>query len=154
MRSHIKISSIALSFGALSFWALPFGFGADLAQAPAWEVAAKWHRLAKHPVAGRLVMDDSGVEFQSAAFKQRWPYQEIQSFELTGKDLTVIGYQSRPWREPGVRRFHFTLEEAMPPDVAARLTDSVGKPSRNGAPEPGAGAIAEIAAHRRQWSGG
>jgi hypothetical protein len=42
----------------------------------------------------------------------------------------------------------------MPPEIAAQLTERVGKPVRNGLPLPSAAVLTEIPAHRRMWSGG
>jgi hypothetical protein len=119
-----------------------------------WETPAQWHRSLKKAVPGMLRVDEGGVEFRSAKFNQRWPFAEIPSFDLGLRELTLLSYQNRAWHEPGERRFHFTLSEPMPPEVAAQLTARVGRPVRNGSPDPSAGASAEIPAHHRMWSGG
>jgi hypothetical protein len=46
------------------------------------------------------------------------------------------------------------LREPMPPEIAAQLTERVGKPVRNGIPLPSVAVLSEIPAHRRIWSGG
>jgi hypothetical protein len=119
-----------------------------------WNTSARWHRSLKKAVPGTLVIDKDGVEFSSAKFTQRWAYVEIQSFDLSTRELTITGYQNRHWHEPGEQRFQFTLSEPMPPEIAAQFTTRVGKPVRNGIPLPGAAAVAEIPAHHRMWSGG
>jgi hypothetical protein len=144
MSSKISLSIIA-ALGGL--FVIP-------APAQQWQATAKWHRTLKKPVQGTLLWDDAGVEFRSAKFNQRWPYQEIRGFDLFDRDLTMLSYQRRPWHEPGERPFHFTLGEAMPPEIAAQFTERVGRPVRNGDPVPAATAIAELPAHRRTWSGG
>jgi hypothetical protein len=124
------------------------------AQAGQWQTPAKRHHTLKKAEPGTLTIDADGVEFRSAKFSHRWKYLEIHTFDLSSRKLTLLTYENRAWREPGERPFRFTLGAAMPPDVAAQFTDRVGKPVRNGAPLPSAKAIAEIAAHRRGWSGG
>jgi hypothetical protein len=73
---------------------------------------------------------------------------------LSAREFTLISYQSRHWHEPGDRRFHFTLAQPIPPNVASELTTRVARPVRNGDPPPMAAATAEIPAHRRAFSGG
>ncbi|MDP8989975.1 MAG: hypothetical protein M3N41_07835 [Acidobacteriota bacterium] len=119
-----------------------------------WKAPARWHRSLKKAVPGTLLLDDDGVEFQSAKFHQRWAYVEIHSFDLSAQELAITGYENRHWHEPGEQRFQFTLSEPMPPEIAAQFTARVGKPVRNGIPLPGAAAMAEIPAHHRMWSGG
>jgi len=119
-----------------------------------WQTTARWHRSLKKAISGKLSLDEAGIEFQSAKLSRRWAYLELQSFDLSQRELTLFTYENRPWREPGERTFHFTLAEAIPPEVMAQPTGRVGKPVRNGAPVPGAPALAEFPAHRRQWSGG
>lgn len=105
-------------------------------------------------VPGNLAIDREGVEFHSAKFNRRWPNVEIHSFDLSMRELTIISYQNRRWHEPGEQRFQFTLSEPMPPEVAAQLTERVGKPVRNGVPLTSVAELAEIPAHRRMWPGG
>jgi hypothetical protein len=119
-----------------------------------WKTTAHWHRSLKKTLPGTLVVDTDGVAFSSAKFNQRWAYIEIHSFDLSTRELTITGYQNRHWHEPGEQRFQFTLSEPMPPEIAAQLTEHVGKPVRNGIPLPGVAAMAEIPAHHRMWSGG
>ena len=42
----------------------------------------------------------------------------------------------------------------MRAEIAARLTERVGKPVRNGLPLQSVAVLSEIPAHRRMWSGG
>src|SRR5262249_25495704 len=74
--------------------------------------------------------------------------------DLTSRELTLAGYQSRPWQQPGERTFHFTWKDTLPPEIATQLTERVAKPARNGVPEPRSVALAEIPAHHRLWTGG
>ena len=124
------------------------------AQSEHWETPAKWHRLSKKAIPGTLVVDEKGVEFRSAKFNQLWPNIEIHSFDLSMRELTIDSYQNRHWHESGERRFQFTLSEPMPPEVAAQLTEHVGKPVRNGVPLASVAELAEIPAHHRMWPGG
>ena len=119
-----------------------------------WRSAARWHRTLEKSVRGTLLIDDAGVEFQSPKLKERWVWLEIDSFDLSTSEFTLISYLNRPWHEPGDRRFHFTLAEPIPPAVASELSTRIARPARNGDPSPKAAATAEIPAHRRAFSGG
>ena len=127
---------------------------ASAAEPPKWQTSARWHRTFGKAIPGTLLIDDGDVEFQSPKFRERWAYSNIRSFDLSAKELTLESYQRRPWHEPGEWSFHFTWSEPMPPEVAARLTERVGKPVRNGVPLPATAAIDAIPAHHRTWSGG
>src|SRR5579871_3957463 len=104
------------------------------ASAQEWQTPGKWHRTLRRVVSGTLLIDGDGVEFRSVMFTQRWPFAEIRSFDLSQRDLTLRTYERRQWHEPGQRPFHFTLNDPMPPEVAARFTERVGRPVRNGEP--------------------
>jgi hypothetical protein len=119
-----------------------------------WQSAARWHRTLEKSLPGTLLINDTGVEFQSAKLKERWAWLDIYSFDLSAREFTLISYRNRPWHEPGDRRFHFTLAQSIPPSVASELTTRVARPVRNGDPQPMAAATAEIPAHRRAFSGG
>ncbi len=127
---------------------------AILAQTQGWQTSAKWRRTLKKSEPGILVFDAEGVEFRSPKWNRRWQYVDIHTFDLSQRQLKLLTYENRPWREPGERPFRFTLSEPMPPEVAAQLADRVGKPVRNGVPPARAAAIQEIPAHHRVWSGG
>ena len=118
---------------------------------PQWDSAARWHRTLEKSVPGTLFIDDDGVEFRSPKLKEHWAWLDIYSFDLSGREFTLISYQNRPWREPGDRRFHFTLAQPIPPAVASEITRRVARPVRNGDPLPAAAAIDEIPAHRRAF---
>ena len=144
MRSSFKIPATVVLGAVL----------ANAAQSELWQAPANWHRLLKKDVPGSLVLDDAGVEFRSPKFNRRWAYIDIHSFDLSARELTLDSYQNRPWHAPGEQRYQFTLSEPMPPEIAAQLTDRVGKPVRNGVPLQRVAALSEISAHRRAWSGG
>jgi hypothetical protein len=138
-----------LIFAALS--AAVAGFAQP---APAWESAAWLHRLLKKPIPGRLVVGPEGVEFRSRKFSRRWSFLDIHTFDLSKGDLTLTIYQNRRWHEPGEQRFHFTAAQDIPAAVASLLTERVGRPVRDGAPDAGAPAIAEIPARHATTFGG
>ncbi len=153
MTSKHNISAAAVLGGVLMI-ATNGAAPAASAQSGQWQTPAKWHRLLKKAVPGSLLIDEEGVEFRSAKFNQRWPNVEIHSFDLSTGELTITSYENRHWHEPGEQRYQFTLSEPMPPEIAAQLTERVGKPVRNGIPLPSAAVLTEIPAHRRIWSGG
>ena len=144
MRSSFKISA-TIVLGAVL---------ANAAPSELWQAPAKWHRLLQKDVPGSLMLDDAGVEFRSPKFNQRWAYVDIHGLDLSARELTLASYQNRPWHAPGEQRYQFTLSEPMPPEIAAQLTERVGKPVRNGIPLPSVAVLSEIPAHRRRWSGG
>lgn len=121
---------------------------------PIWQSAARLHRTIKRPLRGTFVIDSEGVEFRSAKFSGRWSLLDIHTFDLSGKDFTVVTYRNRRWHEPGDQRFHFTLAEAIPASVAAIIQERVARPARDGAPDPAAPAIAEIPARHGASSNG
>ncbi len=119
-----------------------------------WQAPAKWHRTLKKAEPGTLLLDANGIEFRSPKFNHRWKYVDIHTFDLSRRELTLLTYENRRWHEPGERPFRFTLGAPMPAEVAAQLTERVGKPVRNGQPPPVSAAIEELPAHHRVWSGG
>jgi hypothetical protein len=146
MWRHLIFSFVPVLSGLVSL--------AGPTQAQQWQTPAKWHRSLKKAAPGTLVLDQDGVEFRSAKLNRRWVDVDIRSFDVSQRDLTLLTYESRPWHEPGERPFHFTLDNVMPPEIAAQLTERIGKPVRNGAPIPTAAAVARIPAHHRTWAGG
>lgn len=153
MRSNLDISAVAALCGFL-FTVSNNAVLASPAQIVPWQTAAKWHRSVKKAVPGTLLLDQDGVEFRSAKLSRRWAYVDIHSFDVSLHELTLLTYENRPWREPGERPFHFTLTDAMPPEIAVQFTEHVGKPVRNGVPLPNVAALSEIPAHHRMWAGG
>lgn len=147
MRRYGYLSIIG-AIGGLSLLA------ANAADQPHWQTAAKWHRSLNKALPGALVIDNDGVEFQSTKLKQRWAFVDIHTFDVASHNLTLWTYQRRPWHEPGERPFRFALREAIPLGVAARLSERVEKPVRNGVPLSEPQPVVEIPAHRRTWFGG
>jgi hypothetical protein len=120
-----------------------------------WQSPARFHQLLKREILGTLLVDNDGISFQSAKFSKRWPYGEIQTLDLSGaRELVITGYENRHWHEAGERRFWFTLNRLLPPDLAASVTALVARPVINGDPPTDTAVIAEIPAHRRERFGG
>jgi hypothetical protein len=120
-----------------------------------WQTPARFHQLLKKEILGALLVDNDGISFQSAKFSKRWAYGEIETFDLSGtRELVITGYENRHWHEPGERRFWFTLNRPLPPDLAASVAAWVGRPVMNGDPRTELPAIAEIPAHHRERFGG
>src|SRR5579863_1186475 len=153
--------------GGLSFAQSPASANAEASVK--WQSPARWHQLFKKETPGTLILGDAGVEFRAPKFSHRWPYEEINTFELSNtpaptgsgkkrprdvQELIITGYENRHWHEPGERRFRFTLAEAMPPAIAADLTGRVGRPVINGNPDSNQPVIAELPAHHRERFGG
>jgi hypothetical protein len=161
------------------FWAvaLMLPIGVAFAQAPGsanaqkpvkWQSPARWHQLPKKTTPGILVLDETGIQFRSMKFSHRWPFEEINTFELANlppaegkhkgpqdvQELLITGYENRHWHEPGERRFRFTLAQAMPAVIAAEFTTRVGRPVINGNPDSTQAVIAELPAHHRERFGG
>jgi hypothetical protein len=127
---------------------------ADQAAPLSWESAARWHHdLTKTP--GTLALTDSGIEFRAAKGPPlRWPFEEIQTFALSPRRLTLTGYANRRWHFHGERRSRFDLQSAVPPAVAAELAERVAKPAENGVPDPDAPTFATLPARHRTRGGG
>ncbi len=101
-----------------------------------WQSSAKLHHgLGKEP--GTLIIDGAGVEFRpNKGSSIRWPFVEIQTLNVQPRRITVTGYEKRGWLRPGTKQFRFDLETDLPSSVAAELAKSIGRPLRNGNPQP------------------
>ena len=105
---------------------------------------------------GTLVLETKGVRFRSTQGPTLyWPFVEIQTFDLLAPRRMVLeGYENRgSRRRSGEQRFRFDLASPVPPAVAAELAHQVGKPVRNGDPDPWAPSFASIAARHPRHSG-
>jgi len=119
-----------------------------------WQSPARLHHGVR-TVRGALVLSEGGIEFHSEQrYSHRWPFVEIQSFDLTPQRLVLISYENRGKNLPGDRRFKFDLSQTMPPSVAAELTRRVAKPVRNGQPDPNQPSFATIPARHTTRTGG
>jgi len=144
MRRYVYISVIGVLGGLLR----------PAAGETQWETSAQWRRNLAKSVPGTLAIDEEGIEFRSAKFSQKWAFVEIHTFDLTSQEITLWTYERRHWHEPGEQPFRFTLSEAPPSEVVARLLERVTKPVRNGVPLLSAQVLSEIPAHHRTWWGG
>jgi hypothetical protein len=120
-----------------------------------WQSPAQYRQLLKRAIKGTLLLDNEGIEFRGPKFSQRWLYEEIKTFDLSGaRELVITDYENRHWHEPGERSFRFTLSLPMPSGTASEFTARVGRPVINGDPFPSAATIAELPAHHRERFGG
>jgi hypothetical protein len=159
LKRHIA-SGLVLS-ASLWFY-LPgtgIGFAQDRTQADSGESFIAWQSPAKlHRIVGRekgdLSIGADGVAFQTTAGKtERWDFLDIQTFRLSTHGLALETYQNRKRHVPGVARYKFDLDQAIPPSVAAELTMEVQRPSQNAVPYPSSVSTV-IAAHHRTLIGG
>ncbi len=122
----------------------------------AWQSPARLHR----PVGserGDLTIGAAGVEFQAANHGvETWGFQDIQSFRLSLHGLTIETYQDRKRHMPGVARYRFNLDAAIPSSIAAELAGAVGRPSQNAIPDSAIEGVecAAISAHHSTVRGG
>jgi hypothetical protein len=121
---------------------------------PAWQSPARLHH-GLGTVRGTLIVDANGIEFRSdQRFSRRWPFVEIQTFDITPHHFVLTSYENRGWHQPGDHRFRFDFSQAIPPSVATELARRVAKPVRNGDPDPNNPAFAAIPVHHRTRTGG
>lgn len=124
------------------------------APATGWQSPARLHRMLRS-IPGTFTVGAEEVEFSSQkGFSRRWPFVEIQTLDLWPRRIVLTGYEKRGRLRPGTRRFEFALELELPPAVAAELAQKVGRPIRNGIPQPEAAGCTEIPAHQRTALGG
>ncbi len=158
---HLQRSLLAFTIStglpAFSLWAGAATASQD-SSAPAaanWQSPARLHHgLRSTP--GTLTIDANGVEFRSErGLSLKWPFVEIQTFDLVApRRLVLASYENRGRHFPGNRKFRFDLSSPIPPAVASSLAERVGKPVRNGAPEPQLAGFATIPARHRTSFGG
>ena len=120
-----------------------------------WESQARLHHAFGRQ-SGRLTLSQVDVEFlPNNGPVLRWPFEEIETFDLLNpRHLVITGYKNRSWHRHGNRKFRFDLGTPMPPRVAAEFAKRLGKPVRNGDPNPTAPTFATIPArHRTFWGG-
>lgn len=126
----------------------------DSAKTSIWRSPARFHHGLR-TVRGTLIFSESAIEFRSEKrLSHRWPFIEIQSFDLSPQRLVLISYENRRGHLPGDRRFRFDYSQTMPPSVAAELTRRVAKPVRNGEPDPAEQGFATIPARHTKRTGG
>jgi len=135
------------------------------ASSPGWQTAA-WLHHGLRKTSGTLTINGAGLDFRPEKGSSiRWAFADIQTLYLLPRQITVTGYKQRgkilPERLvrrkvtfPGDKRFQFDLGSNLPPTLAAELAKSVGRPVRNGDPEPEFPSSAEIPARHRAALGG
>ena len=164
MRRAIILLFLTVSVSPIVSAQQPLEAASPIAQTPVpgsagtnlnWESQARLHRTFRGKP-GRLTLGPSGVEFRpSNGPLLHWPFEEIETFDLLNpRHLVITGYENRSWHRHGDRKFRFDLDTPMPPGVAAEFARSVGKPVRNGDPNPTALAFATVPARHRTLCGG
>lgn len=142
----------------------PLGTKLAITQAPVanstentlhWESQARLHHVFRGK-AGLLTLTQDGVEFRPRnGSLLQWAFAEIRTFDLLNpRRLIITGYENRSWHRHGDRKFRFDLSTPVPPSVAAQLAAQVGKPVRNGDPNPTAPNFAVIPARHQTFCGG
>jgi len=120
-----------------------------------WESQARLHHVFGGKT-GRLTLSQDDVEFRpSNGSLLHWAFVEIKTFDLLNpRRLIITSYENRSWHRHGDRKFRFDLSTPMRPSVAAELAEHVGKPVRNGDPNPTAPSFAVISGrHPTLWGG-
>jgi hypothetical protein len=152
----------------LAVWVAGVGFHPALSTATPWASPAvseagatlNWQSPARlhhglRKVRGTLIINDHGVEFKSEKDNsQRWPFLEIQTFDLSRHRLVLTGYENRGKRLPGDRRFRFNFSQDVSPVLAAELARRVAKPVKNREPDPDLRGYASIPARHTARTGG
>jgi len=101
------------------------------------------------------MVDSNGIEFRSEQrYSHRWPFVEIQTFDLEPHHFVLTGYENRGWHQPGDRRYRIDFSQRMPPAIASELALRVEKPVRNGDPDPNHSAFSTIPARHTTRTGG
>jgi hypothetical protein len=118
-----------------------------------WGSPAKLHQ-AIGSEKGDLTIGGDGIEFRSRKGRTvKWSFVEVQTFFLSPHTLAIETYENRKHRLPGMQRFRFDLDQAVPPQLAAELARKVQRPSQNAVPDPVSQGIV-IPAHHRTLTGG
>lgn len=121
----------------------------------AWKSPARLRRGAIGGVPGTLSIDAVGMEFAPAKGANiRWSFLDIKSLDMRRHQVVLTAYKNRKWHLPKLLECKFSLEQEMPPSVAASLAEEVNKPTRNRIPDPNAPAIRVIAIRRSDHFGG
>ncbi|MGH9446312.1 MAG: hypothetical protein ACRD3O_11385 [Terriglobia bacterium] len=143
-----------IAFGVCSFApALASGVGSSEPVLP-WQSPARISRFFKRQT-GTLILSVDGVEFCARRGQsRRWSFTGIKTFDVTPRRFALTTYQNKGWHRPGDRQYRFHLSRPMPPDVAARLAELVGKPIINGDPSSQQKSFASIPARHRTLTGG
>src|SRR2546426_1611259 len=127
----------------------------DSAPGLSWQSHARLRHGLK-ATRGNLILSGDGIEFRSdeERFSDRWLFSDVETFALTSRRLVITDYENRHHHLPGERRFRFDLDKSLPPPVAAQLAERVGKPVRNGDPDPKEPSLVTIPARHGTRFGG
>lgn len=126
----------------------------DRQSSAGWRSPAKLHKTFGK-TKGEVVISDEGIRFQAQQGPALdWRFVDIQTFSLQPQSLVIETYKNRTHHVPGVQRFHFELTQNVPPEVAAKLSRGVARPSQNGIPNPALPSFVEIPVHHRTKTGG
>jgi hypothetical protein len=119
----------------------------------AWQSPGKLHRIVGSEE-GDLSISAAGIEFKARnGSTLNWAISDVQTFRISPRRLALETYQNRKRHLPGVTRYRFDLDQAVPPLVAAELAREVQRPSQNAVPCPQSQGIV-IAAHHRALTHG
>jgi hypothetical protein len=118
-----------------------------------WGTPAKLHQAIGREK-GDLKIGDEGIEFRSSKGRTvKLSFMDVQTFFLSSHTLAIETYVNRKHHIPGMQRYRFDLDQAVPPQLAAELARKVQRPSQNAVPDPAWQGIA-IPAHHRTLTGG
>jgi hypothetical protein len=162
-QKHLKRQTLSVLAFSVTLFALLQGADAGMAQGLlqagpekpfiSWRSPAKLRHILGSEK-GDLMIGSDGIEFRATIRRtEKWAFQDIQTFRLSSHVLTIETYQNRKRHMPGIARFRFDLEEAVPPSIAAELAREVQRPSENGVPYPASDSV-EIPTHHRTLTGG
>ncbi|HUY82342.1 MAG TPA: hypothetical protein VMU92_11515 [Acidobacteriaceae bacterium] len=119
----------------------------------AWQSPGKLHHIVGGEE-GTLSISPAGIEFKARnGSTLNWAFQDVQTFRISPRRLALETYQNRKWHLPGVTRYRFDLDQAVPPRVAAELAREVQRPSQNAVPYTQSQGMI-IAAHHRTLTHG
>jgi hypothetical protein len=146
------------TISSLQLWAstsTQAGAGSEAPKFFNWQSPARLHHSLR-ATSGDLIFTGDGIEFRSddKRFSNHWPYSEVKTFDLASRRLVITDYENRGHYLPGERRFRFDLVTSVPPSVAVQLAQRVGKPARNGDPDPKSTAFFTIQARHGKRFGG
>ncbi|HWG38781.1 MAG TPA: hypothetical protein VN690_13805 [Terriglobales bacterium] len=118
------------------------------AAAQGWRVPARLQQDMVLQSSGELAIAGDGLRFTSAKGEVLfWRYADIATLDLAPRALTVVAFAPRRWRMPGLRRWRFDLEAALPPAQAARLAAALPRPVLDAVPNPESPAWIELPAY-------
>jgi hypothetical protein len=165
-RRYLKLHGLpALALAGL-LWCFQGAAGTGAAQGRNQAVAEKsfvvWQSPARlHGLIGKergdfkIGVDGIGFRVENHG-SEKWAFEDIQTFRLSPHRLTIETYQNRKRHVPGVARYRFDLEVAVPPSIAVELANNVQRPSQNAIPDPASQDVecGAIPAHHNMVTGG